>query len=123
MLSRSSARSAPSSGVVCLSSRETQLAGDEHCAFSGDGRRAQIVELVIQRSAGLAMVSGLRGLDRLIAQRGQDEAVCLVKKGLMRGSIAMKHLRHCGRCGVLKTGQTKQTENKTKHEKTIACPG
>jgi hypothetical protein len=67
------------------------------------------------------MIPGLRRFHRLIAQRGQDETVRLVEKGLMCGSVAMKSLGDSCGCGVLESGQKKQSEDKTEHEKTIAC--
>ena len=59
------------------------------------------------------MISGLRGFDRLVAKTGQDEAIRLVEKWLVCGSIATKHLCH-GR--VVKKRQANQSQYSTEHE-------
>ena len=42
------------------------------------------------------MIAGLGGFDRLILKAGQDEAVCLVQKGLMLSGVTVE-IRGCGR--------------------------
>ena len=80
MLSRSSARSATSSGVFAFAAAKHCLPRDIQRVLSGDGRRARVIELVIKRMVGVAVISSLRRFDRLVAKSGEDEAIRLVEK-------------------------------------------
>ena len=106
MLSRSRARSRYLQGYPPLRSRSTLFR-------KRNARSAAMVSGLessswVSRIVGVAMITGLRRFYRLVAEPGENEAIRLVKKRLVRGHGAAKYL-----CPgqVLKTAQKKQSQS------------
>jgi hypothetical protein len=79
---------------------EADFSSKHQLALSGDGLGAGVVKLVVE-NVGVTVIAGLGGFDRLVLQSRQDEAIRLVKKGLVLSEVTVE-IRGCGR--VMKQG-------------------
>jgi hypothetical protein len=70
-------------GVGGVRRVEAGFTGEEQGVLSGDGLRAEVVELTVEGMSGVAVVAGLGCAYWLVEEAGEEEAVGLSEKRLL----------------------------------------